>query len=293
MSQSVVTSLDRSLARMCELCPVCRHASSRQQGLAYTFVKTIEADICPFCRAYGKAYGKKAHPYDFYNLRYVVAGAEKLQDNTRELWSEKFGIRILEGYGATETAPVAAVNTPMDYKVGTVGRLLPRLEYRLESVEGIEDAGRLHLRGANVMLGYLLADGAGQLQATESIYGKGWYDTGDIVHIDDDGFLYIRGRSKRFAKIGGEMVSLTFVEQLAMQAWEKAHHAVISLPDAKKGEQIILITTQKDATLHELVKKSEGVAAINLPKKILFIDAIPVMATGKTDYVALTKWAKK
>ena len=237
------------------------------------------------------AYGKKAHPYDFYNLRYVVAGAEKLQDNTRELWSEKFGIRILEGYGATETAPVAAVNTPMDYKVGTVGRLLPRLEYRLESVEGIEDAGRLHLRGANVMLGYLLADGAGQLQATESIYGKGWYDTGDIVHIDDDGFLYIRGRSKRFAKIGGEMVSLTFVEQLAMQAWEKAHHAVISLPDAKKGEQIILITTQKDATLHELVKKSEGVAAINLPKKILFIDAIPVMATGKTDYVALTKWA--
>ncbi len=237
------------------------------------------------------AYGKKAHPYDFYNLRYVVAGAEKLQDNTRELWSEKFGIRILEGYGATETAPVAAVNTPMDYKVGTVGRLLPRLEYRLESVEGIEDAGRLHLRGANVMLGYLLADGAGQLQPTESIYGKGWYDTGDIVHIDDDGFLYIRGRSKRFAKIGGEMVSLTFVEQLAMQAWEKAHHAVISLPDAKKGEQIILITTQKDATLHELAKKSEGVAAINLPKKILFIDAIPVMATGKTDYVALTKWA--
>jgi acyl-[acyl-carrier-protein]-phospholipid O-acyltransferase/long-chain-fatty-acid--[acyl-carrier-protein] ligase len=237
------------------------------------------------------AYGKKAHPYDFYNLRYVVAGAEKLQDNTRELWSEKFGIRILEGYGATETAPVAAVNTPMDYKVGTVGRLLPRLEYRLESVEGIEDAGRLHLRGANVMLGYLLADGAGQLQPTESIYGKGWYDTGDIVHIDDDGFLYIRGRSKRFAKIGGEMVSLTFVEQLAMQAWEKAHHAVISLPDAKKGEQIILITTQKDATLHELAKNSEGVAAINLPKKILFIDAIPVMATGKTDYVALTKWA--
>ena len=239
------------------------------------------------------AYGKKAHPYDFYNLRYVVAGAEKLQDNTRELWSEKFGIRILEGYGATETAPVAAVNTPMDYKFGTVGRLLPRLEYRLESVEGIEDAGRLHLRGANVMLGYLLADGAGQLQPTESIYGKGWYDTGDIVHIDDDGFLYIRGRSKRFAKIGGEMVSLTFVEQLAMQAWEKAHHAVISLPDAKKGEQIILITTQKDATLHELAKNSEGVAAINLPKKILFIDAIPVMATGKTDYVALTKWAKK
>lgn len=237
------------------------------------------------------AYGKKAHPYDFYKLRYVVAGAEKLQNSTRELWAEKFGVRILEGYGATETAPVAAVNTPMDYKVGTVGRLLPHLEYRLEPVEGIDDAGRLHLRGANIMLGYLLSDNAGKLQPTESIYGAGWYDTGDIVHIDDDGFLSIRGRCKRFAKIGGEMVSLPFVEQLAMTAWEKSYHAVISLPDAKKGEQIVLITTQKDATLRGLAKISDGVAAINLPKKILFIDAIPVMATGKTDYVALTTWA--
>lgn len=236
------------------------------------------------------AYGKKAHPYDFYKLRYVVAGAEKLHDATRTLWAEKFGIRILEGYGATETAPVTAVNTPMDYKAGTVGRLLPHMEYRLEPVEGIEDAGKLHVKGANIMLGYLLAGKNGELQPTESIYGKGWYDTGDIVHVDEDGFLHIRGRSKRFAKVGGEMVSLTFVEQLAMKVWEKAHHAVISLPDAKKGEQIILITTQKDATLHELAKNSQGVAAINLPKKILFIDAIPVMATGKTDYVALMKW---
>lgn len=235
------------------------------------------------------AYGKKAHPYDFHSLRYVFAGAEKLQENTRTLWMEKFGIRILEGYGATETSPVVSFNTPMDCKAGTVGRLLPHMEYKLEPIEGIEDGGRLHVKGANVMLGYLLADKKG-LQPTESIYGKGWYDTGDIVHVDDDGFLHIRGRCKRFAKIGGEMVSLTFVEQLAMKAWEKAHHAVISLPDTKKGEQIVLITTQKNATLHELTKSTEGVAAINLPKKILFIDTIPVMATGKTDYVTLTTW---
>ncbi len=233
------------------------------------------------------AYGKKAHPYDFHNLRYVVAGAEKLQDTTRALWAEKFGIRILEGYGATETAPVAAVNTPMDYKVGTVGRLLPHIEYRLETVEGIDEGGRLHVKGANIMLGYLLADKNSVLQPTESLYGKGWYDTGDIVHIDDDGFLSIRGRCKRFAKVGGEMISLAFVEQLAMNAWEKAQHAVISLPDAKKGEQIILITTQKDATLHELNRVSKGVTAIALPKKILVIEKIPVMATGKTDYVTL------
>ena len=237
------------------------------------------------------AYGKKAHPYDFYNLRYVVAGAEKLQENTRELWQDKFGIRILEGYGATETSPVVSVNTPMDYKAGTVGRMLPHINYRLEPVDGIEEAGRLHVQGPSIMLGYLLSTSAGILQPTESIYGKGWYDTGDIVHVDDDGFLSIRGRSKRFAKVGGEMVSLTVVEQLAMKAWENANHAAISLPDIKKGEQIILITTQKQATVSELSKSSTGVTAINLPKKILFIDAIPVMSTGKTDYVALTNWA--
>jgi acyl-[acyl-carrier-protein]-phospholipid O-acyltransferase/long-chain-fatty-acid--[acyl-carrier-protein] ligase len=237
------------------------------------------------------AYGKKAHPYDFYNLRYVVAGAEKLQENTRELWQDKFGIRILEGYGATETSPVVSVNTPMDYKAGSVGRILPHINYRLEPVDGIEEAGRLHVQGPSIMLGYLLSTSAGILQPTESIYGKGWYDTGDIVHVDDDGFLSIRGRSKRFAKVGGEMVSLTVVEQLAMKAWENANHAAISLPDIKKGEQIILITTQKQATVSELSKSSTGVTAINLPKKILFIDAIPVMSTGKTDYVALTNWA--
>lgn len=237
------------------------------------------------------AYGKKAHPYDFYNLRYVVAGAEKLQENTRELWQDKFGIRILEGYGATETSPVVSVNTPMDYKAGSVGRILPHINYRLEPVDGIEEAGRLHVQGPSIMLGYLLSTSAGVLQPTESIYGKGWYDTGDIVHVDDDGFLSIRGRSKRFAKVGGEMVSLTVVEQLAMKAWDNANHAAISLPDIKKGEQIILITTQKQATVSELSKSSTGVTAINLPKKILFIDAIPVMTTGKTDYVALTNWA--
>ncbi len=237
------------------------------------------------------AYGKKAHPYDFYNLRYVVAGAEKLQENTRELWQDKFGIRILEGYGATETSPVVSVNTPMDYKAGSVGRILPHINYRLEPVDGIEEAGRLHVQGPSIMLGYLLSTSAGVLQPTESIYGKGWYDTGDIVHVDDDGFLSIRGRCKRFAKVGGEMVSLTVVEQLAMKAWENANHAAISLPDIKKGEQIILITTQKQATVSELSKSSTGVTAINLPKKILFIDTIPVMTTGKTDYVALTNWA--
>ena len=221
-------------------------------------------------------------------MRYVVAGAEKLQENTRQVWADKFGIRILEGYGATETSPITSVNTPLYHKTGTVGRFMTCMEYKLEPIPGINDAGQLHVSGPNIMLGYLLADKPGTLVPPESIYGKGWYDTGDIVHVDDEGFISIRGRSKRFAKVGGEMVSLTAVEQLAINAWPDAHHAAISLPDAKKGEQIILVTTQKQATIHALLAASPGVANINLPKKILIVDNIPVMATGKVNYPAVT-----
>jgi acyl-[acyl-carrier-protein]-phospholipid O-acyltransferase/long-chain-fatty-acid--[acyl-carrier-protein] ligase len=236
-------------------------------------------------------YAKKAHAYDFFNMRYVIAGAEKLQETTRQVWADKFGIRILEGYGATETTPITSVNTPMDYKAGTVGRFMPSMDYKLEPVEGIEDAGRLHLKGPNIMVGYLLADNPGKLVPPKSIYGDGWYDTGDIVHVDNEGFLSIRGRSKRFAKVSGEMVSLTAVEQMATNAWPDAHHAAISLPDAKKGEQVILLTTQKNATVNGLAEASKGVAHILLPKTILVVDAIPVMATGKTNYIAVTELA--
>ncbi|GAB6141115.1 hypothetical protein JCM14076_18440 [Methylosoma difficile] len=249
----------------------------------------INATIMFGTNTFLAAYAKKAHAYDFYTLRYVVAGAEKLQESTRALWADKFGIRILEGYGATETAPVAAVNTPMDFKGGTVGRLLPGMRYQLEPVPGIEAGGKLHVAGPNIMQGYLYADRPGELVATESLFGKGWYDTGDIVNVDDDGFVSIKGRSKRFAKVGGEMVSLTAVESYAIKAWPDAHHAAVSLPDPKKGEQVVLVTTKKQARLSELSEVCTGVAQVALPKKILIVDAIPVMATGKINYPAVTE----
>lgn len=239
------------------------------------------------------AYGKKAHPYDFFNMRYVVAGAEKLQQNTRDLWAEKFGIRILEGYGATETSPVTSVNTPLDFKAGTVGRIMPEMRFQLEPVEGIEVGGKLHLAGPNIMKGYLLPANPGVLVPPKSIYGEGWYDTGDIVEVDEDGFIHIKGRSKRFAKVGGEMVSLTVVEQLAMKAWTEARHAAVSLAHPKKGEEIILLTTQKKATLKQLSDAAEGIAAINLPRKIFSVDAIPLLGSGKTDYAKVTELAAK
>lgn len=237
------------------------------------------------------AYAKKAHPYDFFSMRYVVAGAEKLQESTRSMWLDKFGIRVLEGYGATETAPVTSVNTPMDYKAGTVGRFMPDMLYKLEPVPGIEHGGKLHVAGPNIMKGYLLPDNPGVLAPPCSLYGEGWYDTGDIVNVDEDGFIHIQGRSKRFAKISGEMVSLTAVEQLASHAWPSAQHAAVSLPDAKKGEQVILLTTQAAATPKQLTEASPGVAAITLPKKVLVLDKIPVLPTGKTDYITATQLA--
>ena len=251
----------------------------------------IKATVMFGTNTFLAAYGKKANPYDFYRMRYVVAGAEKLQENTRALWAEKFGIRILEGYGATETTPITSVNTPMCFKAGTVGRFMPSMKYQLEPIPGIDDGGQLHVSGPNIMRGYLLAANPGQLVPPESKYGKGWYDTGDVVSVDDEGYITIRGRSKRFAKVSGEMVSLTAVEQLAIEAWPDGHHAAVSLPDPKKGEQVILLTTHKGATLHDLSHSAVGVAQISLPKKILVVDAVPVLATGKTNYIAATELA--
>ncbi|NOQ17229.1 MAG: AMP-binding protein [Methyloprofundus sp.] len=237
------------------------------------------------------AYGNKAHAYDFFNLRYVVAGAEKLNENTRQLWSDKFGIRILEGYGATETSPVAAVNTPMYYKKGTVGRLLPNMQYKLETIPGIEDAGQLHLYGKNIMQGYLLANNPGKLIPPKSIYGEGWYDTGDIVNIDEEGYVSIRGRSKRFAKISGEMISLAAIEQHLVSIWPDAEHLVVSIPDDRKGEQLILLSTRPNISTKELNKNSSGFSSISLPKKFIHVETLPILAAGKINYAAATEIA--
>ncbi|NOT83253.1 MAG: AMP-binding protein [Methylococcaceae bacterium] len=253
----------------------------------------INATILFGTNTFFAAYAKKAHAFDFYTVRYAVAGAEKLQESTRQLWLDKFGIRILEGYGVTETSPAAAVNTPMDYKAGSVGRLMPAMHYHLEPVEGIEGAGRLHLAGPNIMQGYLLTDNPGVLVPPSSIFGEGWYDTGDIVSVDEDGFLSIRGRSKRFAKVSGEMVSLAAIEQIAAHAWPDAQHAATSLPDAKKGEIVVLLTTQKQATLKQLADRAEGVAAIGLPRKVISVDVLPMMASGKINYPEVTVLAAK
>mgnify|MGYP003641159300 FL=1 len=239
-------------------------------------------------------YAKHAHPYDFQAMRYVIAGAEKLSDDTRRLWHEKFGIRIFEGYGATEASPVIAVNTPMANKSETVGQLLAGMDAYIEPVDGIAHGGRLVVRGPNVMRGYLFHGGDGEHYPPSTDRGQGWYDTGDIVDIDPNGFISIVGRHKRFAKIGGEMVSLLQTEELAQLAWPDHAHAAVALPDTRKGEQIIMLSEYPECDRSELVSAAKrcGASELSIPKRVVYCEEIPLLGSGKTDYPALRELAK-
>jgi acyl-[acyl-carrier-protein]-phospholipid O-acyltransferase/long-chain-fatty-acid--[acyl-carrier-protein] ligase len=229
-------------------------------------------------------YARYAHDYDFWKIRLCVAGAEKLKESTRRLYAERFRVNILEGYGVTETSPVLAVNTPMEHREGTVGRFLPGMQSRLDAVEGLDKGGRLFIKGPNVMLGYLQADKPG----TVAPQGE-WYDTGDIVAIDAQGFVTILGRARRFAKIGGEMVSLQAVEDAAALLYPEPAHAAIAIPDERKGEQIVLFSEARDLTREQLLQQAQklGLPEIALPKRVTYIETVPRLGNGKIDYQAL------
>ncbi|HEX3031614.1 MAG TPA: AMP-binding protein [Bacillota bacterium] len=232
------------------------------------------------------AYGRFAHPYDFHSLRYVFAGAEKLKEETRNLWQQKFGIRILEGYGTTETAPILSLNTPLFNKQGTVGKFVPGIKWRLEQVEGISEGGNLLVKGPNVMAGYLLS-GQGFVPASE------WYNCGDVVEVDSEGYITIQSRLKRFAKVTGEMISLNLIEELAGQCFGTEANAVVNIPDQRKGEIIVLFTTAKNASRQALRDHLalHRHSMLLMPSHIEVVDAIPLLGSGKPDYVTLKEQA--
>ncbi len=231
-------------------------------------------------------YARYAHNYDFYKVRLAVAGAEKLKDSTRQNFADKFNVNIMQGYGVTEASPVISFNTHIEHKSGSVGRAFPGIECKLEPVAGMERGGRLLIKGANVMLGYMKADNPGVIQPQGE-----WYDTGDIVEIDEDGFITIMGRAKRFAKIAGEMVSLAVCEELASHLFPDATHAAIAVADERKGEQIILCSDCEGVTREALtgIAKEKGIPELAIPRNIMHIAEIPRLGTGKIDYPELTR----
>ncbi|KTD32746.1 bifunctional 2-acylglycerophosphoethanolamine acyltransferase/Acyl-(acyl-carrier-protein) synthetase aas protein [Legionella nautarum] len=230
-------------------------------------------------------YARAARPKDFSSLRYIFAGAEKVKPETIHHWQETFNAQIYEGYGATEASPVISLNCPLASREDSIGLALPAIEYRIEPVEGIAEGGRLFIRGPNVMAGYLTAD------TNKSIENDGWYDTGDIVSTDEDGFLFINGRVKRFAKLGGEMISLSVVESIASALWPEQLHAALSRKCPRRGEQIILFSEYSEASKSAFVHHvhSQKYPEILVPQAIFSNVKIPLLASGKIDYPSLER----
>lgn len=247
-------------------------------------IRNTKADILLGVDSFVSQYARVAAPGDLDSLRFVVCGAERVREETHKL----FTAPVLEGYGATECSPVVAVNQPDRNRPGTVGPLLPGIEAYIDPVGGIARGGRLRVRGPNVMAGYLTPEGLSR--PTE-----GWYDTGDVCDVTDDGALVVLGRLKRFAKIGGEMVSLAGVEQMVSTVWSKNRHAVVAVPDEQRGERLILITdhpSPNEAELQEGMKRA-GSARLWIPQRIVGNTEIPLLASGKTDYGALHRLAQQ
>jgi acyl-[acyl-carrier-protein]-phospholipid O-acyltransferase/long-chain-fatty-acid--[acyl-carrier-protein] ligase len=249
-----------------------------------------KATVTAASDTFAAAWGRNAHPYDLCTLRVIVVGAEKLKARTNALYNDKFGVRILEGYGASETTPVIAINSRLHYRFGTVGQILPGIEARVEPVPGVEKGGKLVVKGPNIMLGYLMPDQPGLIQPPPD----GWYDTGDIVEIDDDGYLTIKGRFKRFAKIAGEMVSLAAVEDVAMALWPGKPQVVIAMDDDTKGERLVYITDEDQPDLPALWKaiKETGLPEIYYPRHFVKLPEIPVTPVGKINMPKLIEMAK-
>jgi acyl-[acyl-carrier-protein]-phospholipid O-acyltransferase / long-chain-fatty-acid--[acyl-carrier-protein] ligase len=271
--------------------PVYLYPSPLHYRIVPELVYGVNATILFGTDTFLAGYARSAHPYDFRSLRYIVSGAEPVKESTRRTYLEKFGLRILEGYGVTETAPVLALNTPMFNRFGTVGRVLPGMEVRLAPVPGVEEGGRLSVRGPNVMMGYLRAENPGVLEPPEG----GWHDTGDIVALDAQGFVTIKGRAKRFAKVAGEMISLAAVEALAGELWPDSPSAVASLPDARKGERLVLVTERRDAARPALqaAAKARGMSELAVPAEVVVVDKVPVLGSGKLDFAGVQRLVRE
>ncbi|HTB63059.1 MAG TPA: AMP-binding protein, partial [Opitutales bacterium] len=276
-------------------------------------LKAIEAEkatVLLGTPTFFRPYLKRAEAAQMASVKFVVAGAEKTPAGFHEEWEKRFTSQYCEGYGLTETSPVVAVNLPAESgesaesagkkkRLGSVGKLFPGSAARIVDPDtgeekGFNDIGMLYLKGVNIFPGYL-----GQPDATAAAFNTGWFVTGDLARLDEDGFLYIEGRLSRFSKIGGEMiphgtVEAAVVEVLGLKAGDAPHVAIAARPDAAKGEALVLLTTM-DINADELRGKlsAKGLANLWLPRIVKKVDAIPMLGSGKLDLKKLKELAKE
>jgi acyl-[acyl-carrier-protein]-phospholipid O-acyltransferase / long-chain-fatty-acid--[acyl-carrier-protein] ligase len=235
-------------------------------------------------------YLHKSEPGDFKSLRLMVAGADKTPDALREGYMKKHGVTLLEGYGATETSPVISVNSHEFNRPGSTGKLIPNVQVRLENFETGEECkpkevGKILVKGDSVMKGYY-----GDPELTAEALVDGWYNTGDMGYFDEDGYLWHAGRFKRFAKIGGEMVSLVKVENtLEKYLPMGVSCCVVEVSDEKKGASIVATVTIEVNRAEILRKMGNELPNIALPKQFIVIKELPMMGTGKIDFRSVTK----
>jgi len=239
-------------------------------------------------------YLQKSDPGDFKTLRLMIAGADKCPDALRDGYMQKHGVTLLEGYGATETSPVISVNTLEFNRPGSTGKVLPNIEVRIENFETgencpIGDTGKILVKGPSIMTGYFEDP-----EQTAEVLRDGWYDTGDMGYLDEDGYLWHAGRFKRFTKVGGEMVSLVKVENvLEKHLPEGVSCCVVEVMDEKKGSIIVATVSQEVNKTEILRKMMEELTSISLPRQFVVIENLPMMPTGKIDFRTTTKMVEE
>ena len=235
-------------------------------------------------------YLRKSEKGDFESLRIALVGADKCPDSLREAYQEKHDATLYEGYGATECAPVISANSPEDNRAGSVGKPIPGVQVRIENYETGEECGpgedgRILVKGDNVMKGYF-----DDFEQTSLHIRRGWYDTGDMGNIDEEGYLWHVGRIKRFVKIGGEMISLVRIETVLDNLLpEDAHCCVVEIPDSTKGAKIVAVTTEEINEKTTLKSMAEQLPKIALPKQFLVMEDLPKMGSGKIDFRTITE----
>lgn len=243
-----------------------------------------------------EAYALHSHAYDFYSIKYVISGVEKLKEQTQQTWFRKFGIRILESYGITEASLAVSINTPMYNKVGSVGKLLPKIEYFLQPVDGIHNGGKLYIKGPNIMLGYIKPENPGVIESPYSKgLGKEWHNTGDIAHIDSEGYINILGRNEFFVTISGEVISLLVIEDFINKIYnDRFNNVATCITDTRGEKQILLFTTKKDLTKEKIAReiKKISVSKLHIPETIVMIKKIPMLTNGKIDRLEIKALAK-